>query len=951
MQRFLRFFIFNVIIQFNSIDIALAQKFQVAKHFKIEHGLSSNHVYDILEDCKGFLWLATDKGLSCFDGKYFKNYSVKDGLPSNDVISIKEDGRGCLWVNCFQQMPTCFNRKRNCFEVVRNDSLKALLKNTNFLALNYNNDAVFMNQNYITIATSNKKIKFYKTSQGGFILSDELKVVVKRRDAKAIPITICLFKNDKQIDTITFNDYRTTGTNSWINKNHFFWAHDRCLSSFRITEDNKIKHTIFKSPSSIQHVSYGKNNYILIDEKNHIYIFNEIDNSLNIEIEGVVGATCAWLDAKNQLWIGTKDDGFYCMSQSLVKQMGKDQLHNKYISFGQNELGQIVAGNQFSEVYNTCTNQTTRFRTDNSFIRSILNMKDCYVISDNFFFKNIPVNANSYYVGASKTQAKSAVVINDTIIYLGGIRNFGYLNVNTKKINWSTTDFERCYSPCINSYKKIYFISGSKLYGVQYPSMECKRMKVFFEENESPQSMICSRDDLLWVSTNLGNIYVIKEDVVFQKIKQSESLLDDINHLNADDSTIYISTENGLALLHFTHTPTFSFTLNSLNQGEGLPSQSINATMVFNDSVYVATNNGIGIFPKKFSIPYDPIQPYLQQIVIDNKAYPLNSVCKLNHGSHLVQLLMAGINLTGNLKNMQYALNDTTHWIDMENNKLSIVLQGGESKLYMRAKDNNHRISKTVLACTFQVNIRFYETILFWVLLISTALLFMFWWLQKRAKAKQHLDFEKQLLLQQQRQQITADLHDEIGSTLSSLQLNSAVANKLLDRDVVKAKHVINKIEVQTKNLSEKLGDMIWSMKPGNEEFLNLNSRIKNYANDILGSLEIHYEVTIDQHIDTLLTKVHARKNVLLIIKEAINNAAKYSQSKCILVSLQCNATHIIISIKDNGVSFLPNGKGNGLQTMKMRTEELGGKFILHTSLNQGTEIESIIPITSIRDF
>jgi ligand-binding sensor domain-containing protein len=78
-------------------------------------GLPSNHIYDIVEDNKGFLWLATDNGISRFDGRYFQNFSVRDGLPSNDILQVLKSPDGTIWVNAYKQTPAYFDEINNKF--------------------------------------------------------------------------------------------------------------------------------------------------------------------------------------------------------------------------------------------------------------------------------------------------------------------------------------------------------------------------------------------------------------------------------------------------------------------------------------------------------------------------------------------------------------------------------------------------------------------------------------------------------------------------------------------------------------------------------------------------------------------------------------------------------------------------------------------------------------------
>ena len=200
--------------------------------------------------------------------------------------------------------------------------------------------------------------------------------------------------------------------------------------------------------------------------------------------------------------------------------------------------------------------------------------------------------------------------------------------------------------------------------------------------------------------------------------------------------------------------------------------------------------------------------------------------------------------------------------------------------------------------------------------------------------------------LEQQRSKITADLHDEIGSTLSSLQINSTVANKLIDKDVVSARKILVKLEEQSKSLADKIGDIIWSMKPGKDEFMTLSTRIKNFTSDILENTDIDYKIEIETQIDNKVTNIDMRKNIVFFIKEAINNTVKYSKATTLNIFVKEKNNQIYIEIIDNGIGFdTSQTKGNGIGNMKKRIEELNGQFNINSKINKGTIINATIPI------
>ena len=221
----------------------------------------------------------------------------------------------------------------------------------------------------------------------------------------------------------------------------------------------------------------------------------------------------------------------------------------------------------------------------------------------------------------------------------------------------------------------------------------------------------------------------------------------------------------------------------------------------------------------------------------------------------------------------------------------------------------------------------------------------MFWWFNHRKFEQQKNAFQQQLALEQQRNKITADLHDDIGATLSSLQINSAVANQLLNKNPKEAQNVLEKIETQSQNLADKMGDIIWSLKPGKEEFMTMSTRIKNFVNEILVSTDIKYSIQTDPILDNLIRDITLRKNIVLIIKKGVNNVAKYSKASQLNIKLGWVNNIITIEIIDNGIGFeINDASGNGIANMRKRVEELNGDFNITSISKQGTTIFVNIP-------
>jgi signal transduction histidine kinase len=232
-------------------------------------------------------------------------------------------------------------------------------------------------------------------------------------------------------------------------------------------------------------------------------------------------------------------------------------------------------------------------------------------------------------------------------------------------------------------------------------------------------------------------------------------------------------------------------------------------------------------------------------------------------------------------------------------------------------------------------------------LLLAFLILGMGAFLLYRYKARQKLQ------IVQLQNKISQDLHDDVGSSLSSLQVYSTVASKLMDSQPAKAKEMLEKIAVQSKILMENIGDIVWSMKPGNEQQIQLNAKIKNFVSDVLSAANINYAINIDEGAEALVKNITAKKNILLIIKEAVNNTVKYSNASDVAVSIKKIDDHICVQVADNGKGFdaaAEKTKGDGLSNMQKRTEELQGIFEITSTSGKGTTVSALLPITIISD-
>ncbi|WP_353169157.1 histidine kinase [Flavobacterium sp.] len=341
------------------------------------------------------------------------------------------------------------------------------------------------------------------------------------------------------------------------------------------------------------------------------------------------------------------------------------------------------------------------------------------------------------------------------------------------------------------------------------------------------------------------------------------------------------------------------------------------------------------------------LKPKLVEARINRVKVSLQNKYTMQRDARLLTLKFNEIEFKEKKMHYQFAFNEFGNYEDFcHENTLNIHVPIGEYNLYIRAVDfKNNVVTKYTKIITFS-RVPYPKGVLFWLLISIIVISPFVFYFFKFKFSKQKQQFQQELALEKQRSKITADLHDEIGSSLSSLQINSAVASFLIEKNPTEAQKILQKIESQSEHLSDKIGDIIWSMKPGKEEFLTLTSRIKNFANEIVGSTNINYKIDIDKNIDKKITDISTRKNIVLFVKEAINNAVKYSKAKQLTILIQVIENQISIEVSDDGVGFdTSSTNGNGLGNMQNRIEELKGQFSITSELNLGTKVKATMPI------
>ena len=206
----------------------------------------------------------------------------------------------------------------------------------------------------------------------------------------------------------------------------------------------------------------------------------------------------------------------------------------------------------------------------------------------------------------------------------------------------------------------------------------------------------------------------------------------------------------------------------------------------------------------------------------------------------------------------------------------------------------------------------------------------------------------EQIRQQKVRNDIASNLHDDLAASLSSLTMFSELNRMKAQKNDPKSKEIFENISRRSREMMKQVREAVWEINPKNDESDEWLDRMINYARETLDSKQIDLKLNIKEGIEKLKLPIDDRRNIYLFFKEAIDNAAKYSEATLVEVDFFKKNGNVFLKIKDNGKGFEENTikKGNGFLNFEKRAEELKGKVEVNSRTNYGTEIKLSFPIS-----
>jgi signal transduction histidine kinase/ligand-binding sensor domain-containing protein len=429
--------------------------------------------------------------------------------------------------------------------------------------------------------------------------------------------------------------------------------------------------------------------------------------------------------------------------------------------------------------------------------------------------------------------------------------------------------------------------------------------------------------DQLWISTNSGLSKAsleYKQGVVLPRIQftnftKSDGLIDNEFNTGAfykgSSGNLYFGTINGLVW----------FNPNEIVQNKELPHICMLTTMV-NDAV--ADSMIAAEYIRNIDLPYNK----------NNLFFRFRGIEYFNPAQVTYQYKLEGWDpdwiQSGTLNEVRY------------NN-----LNPGNYTFRVKAANAAGIWNPEEYTIAIYIRAPFWKTTWFYaslIILLLVIIVSITRFLAQTKLKKQIAALERQKEIEKERQRISREMHDDIGAGLTQITLMSeSVKSKSGTNAATELEEIANTSRQLVSNMSE----IVWSLNPANKTLEQLMAYMREQLHKQLEYSNIEYTILLPEAAGDIVLSNEYRRNLLLVTKEIVNNAIKYSAAKNLQLHASIIDNYFICSIKDDGVGFDLNElmRGNGLKNIRYRIEELNGKLDIQTEIGKGAKFEYRIPL------
>ncbi len=983
---------------------ASAQQLMVEKYAGFD-GLSNNQVSCIIKDDLGFIWVGTSDGLNRFDGRKFRVFkhdaAEPNSMSGNIIFNLCKSPNGNIWAAtpqgiCYYDQEQrkiirltipkehasefVFNRRvfvdsgnKVWFNSEKGVVCHDLNKNT---WNQYKIERIAVSTEVFQIMEDRQKNIWIVSIEGLFMLDKKREFFAestKKRNKKNIgTIPRIMIQDEKNTYYVglwadgiaNFNisdkaftektDSYTFWSMSATDDPEILFAGGTFYGVYKLdkTTDKLVRYDLYNSNSrrieeSMIHCIY-KDDQGIIWLGSELGLLKHIPQKMNIQSirfdkigieKNTIVPGSIFYDPydKNKLWFSIWTGGIYRIdlnsgetevfsTQSTQKEK---QLPGKYINYlGVDKKKNIWAGTSGAGLL--------KFdRRQNSF-------KDAYISSD-------PSEMINVHISSLSQQKK------DTLCFVSSGRGFFEFVPENNYYKAYDTGKNNAYKPefvtdmIFTKAGDAFLISSDR--GCYFFNKLSGEFSSFLEDsNKTMYPSIYSRDMIkdgkgnIWITTLEGLVKINESNLIEKIYTTNDGLPSNMLSGIITDSNGGFIISSDLGLIHF-KPENQSFVLYNFSNGL-FTDKDISIYYMGDDKMALGYKDGILILDMgQFKSRKTKFPLVMNAIKILNTERPFHATMEytLQPDENMLSLHFSLLDYESKLPlTYEFQLNnEREEWVNLGSNPdiLFSNLSPGAYKLNVRARSrSSSEWSMLQAPILFTVLPPYYQA--WWFIALS--ILFIMSIIYSIYKFR----INKMLEMEGVRLRISRDLHDDIGSTLSSINiLTNSAQKRFEEKDDLKLADSLNKISDRTQRTLDNMSDIIWNVKPENDSLDKIMSRMREYASTLLEAKKIPFSIDFPDDIHHINMSLEVKHAIFLIYKEALNNLVKYSECTSATVHIKIENKIFYLTITDNGKGFNLKEShkhysgGDGVQNMQRRAKEINAKLEIISLEQQGTII------------
>ena len=931
-----------------------------------EDGLSNNIVYDIQKDDKGFIWFATDNGLNRYNGYSFTKFYHKpennSSIASNVCRSLLKDKQGNLWIATKKGISLYNPIKETFINYISQDKdldvKELLLVGDDKIWFNTLGAAGFFD-------IKSKEFRFISEKFKSFcITTDGKKVWINSEEGSFDSIN----ENSREIINITSN----IGVRKQI---HFGKYSQKLWLPKSDYKKNNFYSSIPKLPDNIQPTKLLEinKNLLLIGTNDGLFEYHTYtkklrkkqlsknETSLNLQIRSI------YKDDIGNLWIGTLGGVFYIDYYKKEFQHLQLNAETDNVIMGLSSNKNMLYFNEFGKAFYKYSVENKNLKKLNildNLSKGGLFVWDIKIIEDHKYPIWLSTNlglicaneneTNKISLPKGKDFYETSFNIFDTekeftwVASHTGIHQLSKKNTKIKPIK-SVVDIalESNVQKILGINNKVFIATeGKGLFLYDEKTEEIKPM--YYKKDKIINSAIWDMilvDNTIWLGTNEG-LYSL--NITTLNLKKIDVINSIIFSIQKDSfNRLWMGTDKGLMSYNLK-----TKYIDVYTKEEGVLNLEFNrrsSTKSQNGQFWFGGIKGItNFYPSK--IKENTVIPKVHitklNVIASDTTFVYNHREKksviLPYNQNTISLEYVALNYTNSSQNKyKYQLvGRDKNWVEDNGFRFSryVQLPPGKYNFKVIAANNDGLWNKKGDELLIEIMPPFWKTLWFQILIFITIAGVIYGVYYYRLKSL--------LAVERMKLRIASDLHDEVGSGLSSIALTSDILEQQYNRGDIKP-HLLSRIKKNARNLAATLDDIVWLINPEKETLGDFLMKSKTLSQELLNDIYINFnDIILDDDKKRMLTP-EQKRNLFLFIKEAVNNIVKHADAKNVNMIFKLVNSQFYLTIKDDGKGFDTYLKTtrNGLASLKNRAEILRGKYTIFSKINEGTTIELQIRI------